>query len=449
MKYGTDRVRQYLDAAGIMLVVLSPQGEIRMINQKGCEILGTESTIVLGRNWCQTFLPEDARNTFRRTLQQLREASAVEEILECQVISQTGEPRRVLWHMTMINDEMGQQVEILCSGEDVTLRRQMEAALRDSEERYRELFENASDMIFITDLNWHISHVNRAVEIATGYSVQEVFGNDIRSLLQNSERIDPEAVMLQMKRGRPAFFESVIRTRDHREIYVDVSSRLVFRDGVPLAIQGIARDVTERKRMEEKLRFISLHDTLTGLYNRAYFNEEMRRMESGRFDPVGILVCDVDGLKLVNDNFGHDAGDALIVTAAGILRPCFRENDVVSRIGGDEFAVLIPRCSQALLEEICRRVETGVTDYNQGKPRIPVSLSIGSSLRELSGSEEITMTDLFREADNKMYEMKAARKRGVYHALLRKMQEGITEAGTKLEVDRLLHGTWEPSKDGE
>ena len=86
----------------------------------------------------------------------------------------------------------------------------------------------------------------------------------------------------------------------------------------------IYTNVSQRKHFEEQLRYLSLHDRLTGLYNRNYFEEEIRRIESGRFSPTGLLVCDVDGLKLVNDTLGHDAGDKLLYSVARVIEKCFR-----------------------------------------------------------------------------------------------------------------------------
>jgi diguanylate cyclase (GGDEF)-like protein len=168
------------------------------------------------------------------------------------------------------------------------------------------------------------------------------------------------------------------------------------------AIESI-RDITDRKQMEERLKYLSLHDSLTGLYNRAYFEQEMRRLETGRRVPVGLIVCDVDGLKLVNDSLGHTTGDALLVAAAGVLKESFRAEDVVARVGGDEFAVLLPGCDGAAVEASCRRIREAVARYNRENPDLPLSVSTGAAV---SSEGPINMDDLFREADSAMYREK-------------------------------------------
>ncbi|MGE5417768.1 MAG: GAF domain-containing protein, partial [Acidobacteriota bacterium] len=181
-----------------------------------------------------------------------------------------------------------------------------------------------------------------------------------------------------------------------------------------LLMNGMWR-IVQRKRAEDQLRYLSLHDPLTKMFNRTYFEEEMNRLKSGRFDPVGLIVCDVDGLKLVNDTMGHESGDALLLAAAQVIRNCFRDSDVVARVGGDEFAVIMSRTSPPAINDAYHRIRDSVEEYNSMSPRLPLSISVGYSCRlDLS----MSMDDLFREADNNMYREKLSRRQTTRNAIV-------------------------------
>ena len=152
-----------------------------------------------------------------------------------------------------------------------------------------------------------------------------------------------------------------------------------------------------------KLKYLSLHDPLTGLYNRAYFEEEMHRLDNSRLEFIGLIVCDIDGLKLINDTLGHDKGDELLITASDVIKQSFRESDVVARVGGDEFAILFPNSPKPKVEDICRRIKQAVVAYNRKKRLMPLSISTGFAIRSNFNQ---SMAELYREADNNMYKEK-------------------------------------------
>ncbi|HBQ25784.1 MAG TPA: histidine kinase, partial [Syntrophomonas sp.] len=187
------------------------------------------------------------------------------------------------------------------------------------------------------------------------------------------------------------------------------------------AIESI-RDISQRKHFEEQLRYLSLHDKLTGLYNRNYFEEEIRRLESGRFSPTGMLVCDVDGLKLVNDTLGHDAGDKLLISVARVIEKCFRADDMVARVGGDEFAVIMLRTSDAVVEAACQRVREAVDKYNSNNPDVPLSLSIGFAVRN---DPSLNMHEVFQAADNNMYREKLHRRQSARSAIVKTLMKAL------------------------
>lgn len=151
------------------------------------------------------------------------------------------------------------------------------------------------------------------------------------------------------------------------------------------------------------LQYASYHDSLTGLLNRNSFENELKQITIENNTVISIVVCDVDGLKIVNDEYGHTEGDNLLKLSANIIKQCFRDEDKIYRIGGDEFVVILPTNSEDIVEDICRRVKITIDKYNANNPQIPISISIGYAINSL---KDIDMAALFKEADDKMYDQK-------------------------------------------
>ena len=197
----------------------------------------------------------------------------------------------------------------------------------------------------------------------------------------------------------------------------------------------------ERKSAENHLRFVSLHDALTQLYNRNYFEEEMKRLDRRRAGAVAIVVFDLDGLKMVNDTLGHEQGDRMLVVAARVLRGAFRVGDVVARIGGDEFAALVEDASEKLLGQIRERIRLATEQANRQQPdevALPVSLSMGYAL---SSGLDTPMRELFRQADNSMYREKLNRGQSARNSIVQTVMKMLKARDflTENHSDRLQY----------
>ena len=171
-------------------------------------------------------------------------------------------------------------------------------------------------------------------------------------------------------------------------------------------------DITERKYAEDNLRFLSFHDLPTGLYNRGYFDEEIKRLESSRQFPISIIACDLDNLKQINDTLGHDAGDRAIKAAATVLASIvFRNDDMVARIGGDEFAIILTNVDLYKKPSILERLEKAITNFNESDDDDdlyrPISISYGFAATQKGGS----LMEGYKRADEQMYANKMRKKK--------------------------------------
>lgn len=187
----------------------------------------------------------------------------------------------------------------------------------------------------------------------------------------------------------------------HFEITV---SPLKDAKGAVIAGIEVVRDITERKRTDERLRYMSSHDILTGLYNRFFFEQELERFQRSRHFPMSIVMADVDDLKVINDSRGHSAGDELLTVAALVFREAFRSEDLVARVGGDEFAVLLPDTDEKGAKETIGRLRDSLRRWNETH-RDPINLSLGMATA-ISGGE---LSNALKEADRRMYQDKIQR----------------------------------------
>ncbi|MCJ7679880.1 MAG: GGDEF domain-containing protein [Candidatus Aminicenantes bacterium] len=169
------------------------------------------------------------------------------------------------------------------------------------------------------------------------------------------------------------------------------------------SLEQARQEIEQRKILEEQLRNQSNHDALTGIYNRAFFEEELGRLDRSREFPISVFVVDVDDLKLVNDTRGHAAGDEFLKRTAAVLQSTFRASDILARIGGDEFAVLLPNTDLAIAQMIMTRIIEKLAEHNVEYPDFPVLLSIG-----VATAQKSQLAEALAIADQRMYEEKQA-----------------------------------------
>lgn len=186
----------------------------------------------------------------------------------------------------------------------------------------------------------------------------------------------------------------------------DLTQQVDFLGGFSAAFNQLIDSLRDKQQAEEQLRYVSSHDTLTGLYNRSFFSEELARLDRGRHFPVSIIVIDLDRLKETNDTRGHAAGDRLIQQAARVLTSAVRVEDVVARIGGDEFAIILAGADLEAAARVIERIRDGEAAHNADEPEFPLGMSLGVATATSRGDLDMT----HKQADRLMYEDKAIRR---------------------------------------
>ncbi len=303
---------------------------------------------------------------------------------------------------------------------DVTAQKRVEEALRRSEERYRDLFENAWEPIATVDLEDTITEVNAAFENVLGYAREELLGTNIRDYMTAEGRQTAEVERDRKLSGeeKGTRYEQEFIARDGRSVILEVSTRVIEEDGHAIGVQGTCRDVTARKEAEAELRRLAelnrrqaLHDGLTGLPNRAHFREQLDHevavcRRTGK--ELAVLLIDLDRFKEINDTLGHHYGDLLLVELARRFETVLRQTDTVSRLGGDEFGMLLAHLddSQSDTELALARILEALEEpfVIDGLP-LTVELSIGVTFYPRDGD---SVDVLLQRADVAMYVAKDA-----------------------------------------
>jgi diguanylate cyclase (GGDEF)-like protein len=179
---------------------------------------------------------------------------------------------------------------------------------------------------------------------------------------------------------------------------------LASENGQVNQVLGIAEDIQKRKEYEEHLLYISTHDALTGLYNRDYFDSMVERFINEKTQPVAVIMIDCNGLKRINDTEGHATGDLHLQKTADFLFKAFPEKVIIARIGGDEFAILLPEKGEQEAEGILRSAQLAIEEMNAWSTGHDVDVSMGLAVHDAAGP--LTLRQALQEADRRMYRKK-------------------------------------------
>ncbi len=390
-----------LHAAGDGIHILDLSGNVLQANESFCRMLGYTPDEVIGMNvakWDAHFSPEELKERVPALMTksvtfESRHRKCDGEIIDVEI--------------NTVGVEISGQKMLFCSSRDITARKQLDESRRMASL----IYQGSAEAVLITDEENNIVDVNPAFTHLTGYTREEVLGRNPR--------------LLQSGRHDKAFYEEMWRAILEKDrwqgelrglskdgsVHIMLTNISVIRHADGSIYRHVAQyfDITDRKQNEELIWKQANYDTLTGLPNRRLFldrlEQETRKSKRSGL-PLALLFIDLDRFKEINDTLGHAKGDMLLVEAAGRIRGCVRETDVVSRLGGDEFTIIlaeygehlhIERIAQDIIHALSRRFELeGDSAY--------VSASIGITLYP---DDAGNLEELIKHADQAMYSAKA------------------------------------------
>lgn len=316
------------------------------------------------------------------------EPQVLDEINAGEIVS---EP---VW-LRLVVVSMGEDIAIIA--QNVTKRKLTEIALAESERKYSSYIENAPDGVFVVDEKGNYIDANQATSRITGFSLEELLKMSIRDLI-------PDNLIEQTNCHFNKLLETGYCSGELQFMHKNGSLLWWSLDAVKLDERRylyFSRDINDKKNAESEMLYLSYHDHLTGLHNRRFFEQELKRLDVTQNLPISIIMFDVNGLKLVNDSFGHDAGDLLLKKAAEAIQKACSKEDVVARIGGDEFALLLPHTSSEECVQIANRIKE--CSSKEKVANIELSISYGYDTKE---TDKQSIHEIIANAENYMYRYK-------------------------------------------
>ena len=401
LKDSEERLQAFMDHSPMLAFMKDDEGRYVYLNPKMESTFRIALEDIRGKanfDW----LPDDVARTVRENDRQVLSSGQIVETLES-VSTPDGVRHWMVVKFPFVKPD-GQRF-VGGVAVDVTTLHVTRERLAESESRYRHLVESSQGLICTHDVQGRLLSVNPAALQVLGYSFEEVVGRNMREMLSPEVREQFDAYLERIQTALTDTGLMLVVAKDGAE-HVWQYHNVMVTDTDPPYVLGHAQDVTELRAAQEQLRKLSLTDELTGVRNRRGFftlAEQLLQKVTALPSPTELCVVyvDVDGLKRVNDAYGHDAGSAVIVAAADVLTNTFRAADIVARLGGDEFVVLaaVPRAAEAVILERLQHHQ----DLFNARSGLPYALTLSVGLAYLEAGGIQMLEDAVRRADAAMY----------------------------------------------
>lgn len=296
----------------------------------------------------------------------------------------------------------------------------------------KSLFDAIPDLIFYKNSNDVYIGCNKAFEEFAGQPEQEIVGYTDFELFSrgNAEKLHCTDKKLIQKS------EAELTYPDGHSVYFEIIRTPYYTSqGTVLGMIGIGRDISERKKKEEEIKYLNYHDTLTGLYNRTYVQTIQSYLEREDQLPLSVILGDVNGLKLINDAMGHSEGDKLLIKIGTILKKCARQSDVVARMGGDEFCILLPKTDSETAFSVVEKINKLCTEcgnwYRDHENVFYANIALGYATKTTSKE---SLKEIMKAAEDFMYRRKLLEYKSLHSSILSSIKTTMFEKSNETEA---------------
>ena len=300
--------------------------------------------------------PED-RHINIEAVKRLKETGFIER--EFRIICKDGSLKWVQDRGEMVYDEENQPIKVEGVMRDITKRKKAENKMESNKEKYKTIFNSSPLGIILENKKGEIIEANKMMTKMSGYSKEELEGSSVfeKFVLPEKKEEARENIKEIIEKDKEIEYETKTKVKNGeiRSYYLNETS--IYLPNGEKGLISMQLDITERKQKEKQIKYLLYRDQLTDLYNRRFFEEKMESLNQKSKLPISIIMADVNGLKIINDTYGHSTGDELLVKTAELLKEVMRSEDIIARTGGDEFVILLLETNKFTVKKICNRIK--------------------------------------------------------------------------------------------
>lgn len=417
LSQSNEELQLLLRSLPIAVVKVEKDFKFSYVNEQAEKLTGYSSKELLTMRFQKIIHPDFRELTTQRAIKRLKGAKAIDEY-DVKIITKSGEEKWIDLRSERI--VLSDHPMLLVSALDITQLKNAQKRIEELQKRYELALKYSQTSIFESNLKTRKIEITPEILLRIGYDEKEISTTleSLRKLIHpdDLERSKESLKDTISKNGDEYHVEYRIRTKSGNWVWLSEDGKIMEWDvnREPVKVLGLIKLIDKRKRMEEQLRRYATYDELTGAYNRRIamtILEEKMKIAKRKKEPLSICFIDVNDLKLVNDTFGHQAGDDLLKTLTNTVKENTRESDVICRMGGDEFLIILPECSVENADSIWQKVKKTLDKMNSSdKKMYKIIVSHGCVQYDYQFSSD----EFISEADKKMYLEKKKKTESVF-----------------------------------